>query len=56
MMTKQIIKTGTNLSNLKLISYTKQKCKEFTPNAISLFTKSHSKKKSHSYEMIKLNR
>ena len=46
MMTKQVIKTGTtNLSNLKLISYTKQKHKEFTQNSISLFTKSHSKKK-----------
>lgn len=51
MMTKQVIKTGTmNLSNSKVISYTKQKCKGVTPNAISLFTK------SHSYQMIKLNR
>lgn len=50
MMTKQVNKDWDNKSNLKVISYIKQKCKRFSHNSVFLFIK------SHSYEMIKINR
>ena len=50
MMTKQVNKDWNKKSKLKVISHVKQKCKKIIHNSVFLFIK------SHSYEMIKINR